>query len=144
MERFEHSGENVLKNFPDAAAKLDFLQETDDTPEQLVLAASRLILQMNLYLSDSQPDAVFIVGDRWELLPVAYSCFLRRIPVLHHSGGDMTQGSMDNQTRYALTNISSIHFVAIEQHEDRLLTHLVKSLGGFIKLVNLRLMLQHK
>ena len=122
LERFGHSGENILKDFPDAAAKLDFLQETDDTPEQLVLAASRLILQMNLYLSDSQPDAVFIVGDRWELLPVAYSCFLRRIPVLHHSGGDMTQGSMDNQTRYALTNISSIHFVAIKQHQDRLLT----------------------
>ena len=121
MLRFGNSKDNILRDFPDATSNLNFLYEGDDTPEEMVEAASRLMIQMNLHLDKSKPEAVFIVGDRWELLPVAYACFLRRIPILHHSGGDMTQGSMDNQTRYALTNLSSLHFVGIKQHKDRLL-----------------------
>ena len=121
LDRFGNSKDNILNDFPDASASLDFLLESDDAPGEMVEAASRLLVKINFHLERYKPEAVFLVGDRWELLPVAYACFLRRIPILHHSGGDMTQGSMDNQTRYALTNLSSLHFVGIQQHKDRLL-----------------------
>jgi UDP-hydrolysing UDP-N-acetyl-D-glucosamine 2-epimerase len=122
LKRFGHSKDKIQVEFPEALCMLDFLHSDKDLPSDLTEASGRLVTQMHNYLRNSKPDAVFIVGDRWELLPVAYTCFLNRIPVLHHSGGDMTQGSMDNQTRYALTNLSNLHFVGLEKHRDRLLS----------------------
>lgn len=122
LKRFGFSKNNIRAEFPEALCMLDFLYSDKDLPGDLTEASGRLVSQMHNYLRNSKPDAVFIVGDRWELLPVAYTCFLSRIPVLHHSGGDMTQGSMDNQTRYALTNLSNLHFVGLEKHRDRLLS----------------------
>lgn len=121
LKRYGNSFEEVKSEFQDAKAKLNFLSQMDDNPSQLVEASGRLVHQFNDYLDESAPDAVFIVGDRWELLPIAFATFLRRIPIMHHSGGDITQGSMDNQLRYSVTNLANLHFVAIDEHRRRLL-----------------------
>ncbi len=68
-----------------------------------------------------QPDLVFIIGDRWELLSVTSAATAARIPVVHHSGGDLTEGAIDNQVRFAVSQMSHLHFVAMQQHADRLL-----------------------
>ena len=44
-----------------------------------------------------------------------------RIPIIHHSGGDITHSSSDNQIRYSITNLSSFHFTATEEHKRRLI-----------------------
>ena len=121
LSRYGNSFEEVKSEFKDAKAKLNFLSQMDDNPSQLVDASGRLVQQFNDYLDESAPDAVFIVGDRWELLPIAFASFLRRIPLIHHSGGDITQGSMDNQLRYSVTNLANLHFVAIDEHRRRLI-----------------------
>jgi UDP-hydrolysing UDP-N-acetyl-D-glucosamine 2-epimerase len=64
---------------------------------------------------------VFVLGDRWEMLAVASAAAMLQVPIVHHSGGDITQGSADNQTRYALTTLSHLHLVALPEHRDRLL-----------------------
>jgi UDP-hydrolysing UDP-N-acetyl-D-glucosamine 2-epimerase len=121
LSRYGRSFEEVKSQFIEAKAKLNFLSQMDDNPAELVDASARLMHQFNDYLDDSAPDAIFIVGDRWELLPIAFASFLRRIPLIHHSGGDITQGSMDNQLRYSVTNLANLHFVAIDQHRRRLI-----------------------
>lgn len=58
------------------------------------------------------PDLLIIMGDRYELLSVASACILQSIPIAHISGGEITEGAIDEQIRHALTKISHLHFVA--------------------------------
>ncbi len=66
-----------------------------------------------------RPDILFLVGDRLELLPIAMAATAFRIPIAHHSGGDVTEGAIDNQVRHALTKLSHLHFVALPEHVAR-------------------------
>ncbi|OGW92351.1 MAG: UDP-N-acetyl-D-glucosamine 2-epimerase, UDP-hydrolysing [Omnitrophica bacterium RIFCSPHIGHO2_02_FULL_63_14] len=68
-----------------------------------------------------RPDLLLIVGDRFELLSVACAALPLAIPIAHVSGGDATEGLIDNQVRYAVTKLSHLHFVAMESHAQRLL-----------------------
>lgn len=99
----------------------DFLREIDDSPADLAAAYARAVDQFVQIFTQDRPERVFIVGDRWEMLAVASAASLLQIPIIHHSGGDITQGSADNQTRYALTTLSHIHLTALPEHSERLI-----------------------
>lgn len=57
-----------------------------------------------------QPDIVVVVGDRYELLPIVSAALLLRIPIAHISGGDITEGAIDDEVRNAVTMMSDLHF----------------------------------
>ena len=71
-------------------------------------------------LAALRPDILLVIGDRFEVMPAATSALLLEIPIAHVSGGDMTLGAIDNQVRFALSMMSSIHFVSHESHARRL------------------------
>lgn len=66
-----------------------------------------------------QPDAVILLGDRFEALAAAQSAFLQRIPVIHLHGGELTLGALDDAIRHAITKLSALHFVAHEDYARR-------------------------
>ncbi len=66
-------------------------------------------------LSDLSPDLLVILGDRYELLPICTSALIQGIPIAHISGGDVTEGAIDNQVRNAVTMMASIHFPGTEE-----------------------------
>lgn len=68
-----------------------------------------------------QKTIIFLVGDRWETLYIAYECLLLNLPVVHHSGGDITNGAFDNQIRDAITSLSDYHLTSNELHTKRLI-----------------------
>lgn len=70
---------------------------------------------------NSQKTIIFLVGDRWETLYIAYECLLLNLPVIHHSGGDITNGAFDNQIRDAITALSDYHLTSNELHSKRLI-----------------------
>ena len=70
---------------------------------------------------NSQKTIIFLVGDRWETLYIAYECLLLNLPVVHHSGGDITNGAFDNQIRDAITSLSDYHLTSNELHTKRLI-----------------------
>lgn len=98
-----------------------FLHESDDSPADLAAAYARATADFTRILTAQRPDYVFVIGDRWEMLAAVSVASLLQIPIVHHSGGDITQGSADNQTRYALTTLSHLHLTALPEHRDRLL-----------------------
>lgn len=71
-----------------------------------------------------KPDLLFIPGDRFEMLAAASAALPRRLPIAHLSGGDVTEGAMDEAIRHALTKMAHVHFVTNESAERR-----VKQLG---------------
>lgn len=68
-----------------------------------------------------KPDIIVVLGDRYELLPVCTSALLFNIPIAHISGGDITEGAIDNEIRNAVTMMSSLHFPEVESSANRII-----------------------
>ena len=60
-----------------------------------------------------KPDIIVVLGDRYELLPIVSTALVMRIPVAHISGGDVTEGAIDDEVRNAVTMMSSVHFPGV-------------------------------
>ena len=67
-----------------------------------------------------QPDVVMVLGDRYELLPIVSAALVMGIPVAHLSGGDVTEGAIDNEIRNAVSMMSAIHFPGVESSAENL------------------------
>lgn len=121
LERFGRTMDSIrAEGYPELEA-VEFLREGDSTDAEMAAAYSRAVEAFVRLLERDRPDGIFLVGDRWEMLAPATAASMLRIPIAHHSGGDITQGSADNQTRYVLSTLAHLHFTALEEHADRLL-----------------------
>lgn len=67
-----------------------------------------------------KPDMIVVLGDRYELLPIVGTALVMRIPVAHISGGDITEGAIDNEVRNAVTMMSALHFPGTEESAARI------------------------
>ncbi|RJF87091.1 UDP-N-acetylglucosamine 2-epimerase (hydrolyzing) [Oleomonas cavernae] len=67
-----------------------------------------------------KPDAVVLLGDRFELLTVATAATVLRLPIVHLEGGHVTQGAIDDSVRHALTKLSHLHFTAHADYAARI------------------------
>lgn len=72
-------------------------------------------------LSDLSPDLMVVLGDRYELLPICSAALVMRIPIAHISGGDITEGAIDDQIRNAVTMMSHLHFPGTESSAERII-----------------------
>lgn len=68
-----------------------------------------------------KPDIVVVLGDRYELIPIVTCANIAHIPVAHISGGETTEGALDDIFRHALTKLSQLHFTAIETYANRVI-----------------------
>ena len=66
------------------------------------------------------PDIVLIVGDRYEIFAAAAAAMAMNIPIAHISGGEITEGAMDEQIRHAITKLSHIHFPGVEIYAENI------------------------
>jgi UDP-hydrolysing UDP-N-acetyl-D-glucosamine 2-epimerase len=68
-----------------------------------------------------KPDILVLLGDRYEVMAAAQAALLARIPVAHISGGERTEGVVDEAIRHSLTKMSHLHFVAAERYRQRVI-----------------------
>ena len=66
-------------------------------------------------------DMVVILGDRFEVLAITQVCFIQRLKLCHISGGDVTEGAIDNAFRNSISQMSNYHLVTCEKSKDNLL-----------------------
>jgi UDP-hydrolysing UDP-N-acetyl-D-glucosamine 2-epimerase len=67
------------------------------------------------------PDAVVLLGDRYEMLAAAIAAFFLKIPIVHIHGGEVTHGAFDDTIRHAITKFSSVHCVAHAEYAARVI-----------------------
>jgi UDP-hydrolysing UDP-N-acetyl-D-glucosamine 2-epimerase len=83
------------------------------------------------------PDAVVLLGDRYEMLAAAIAAFFLGIPIVHIHGGEVTHGAFDDTIRHAITKFASVHCVAHDEYAARVIrlgeqpdaVHVVGALG---------------
>jgi len=66
-----------------------------------------------------RPDAVVLLGDRYEVLAAAQAALVATIPIAHIGGGECTTGAFDESIRHAMTKLSALHFVSTETYRNR-------------------------
>lgn len=70
-------------------------------------------------LARHRPEALVVVGDRFETAAAALAATLARVPLVHLHGGEETEGAIDNALRHAITKLSHLHLVSHPAHRDR-------------------------
>jgi UDP-N-acetylglucosamine 2-epimerase (non-hydrolysing) len=85
----------------------------DDTSAlgQLALGP-KLSGNMAELIQRSQPDAVVVLGDRWELLYVVPAVVVSGVRLVHLHGGEVTEGALDERVRHAVTKLADQHCVS--------------------------------
>ena len=66
------------------------------------------------------PDALVLLGDRYELLSAATAAFFLKVPIVHLHGGEVTHGAFDDAIRHTISQYAHIHAVAAPEYRDRL------------------------
>ena len=67
------------------------------------------------------PDLLLILGDRYEMLAVASTALIYKIPIAHLHGGEITEGAFDDAIRHAISKMSHLHFTSTEAYRDRVI-----------------------
>ena len=68
-----------------------------------------------------RPDIVIVLGDRFEILAAVQAAFIAGISVGHISGGEVTEGAVDDAIRHCISKMSRYHFVAAETYRNRVI-----------------------
>ena len=92
-----------------------------DSPAGMAKSVGLGVLAFTDAFDALQPDVVVVLGDRFEMLAVAQAAFLTGFPVAHISGGEVTEGAIDDAVRHAITKLSHYHFVAAEAYRKRVI-----------------------
>ena len=83
---------------------------------------NKLQKKVNLFLKKRKIDLVFLSSDRFETFAFAISTYLRKTPIIHYEGGDITEGgALDDNIRHAITKISNIHLTSNKDSQKRIL-----------------------
>lgn len=72
-------------------------------------------------LKQLTPDLLIILGDRYEMLSLASTALIYRIPIAHIHGGELTEGAYDDAIRHSITKMSVLHFTSTEAYRKRVI-----------------------
>ena len=68
-----------------------------------------------------RPDIVILLGDRFEIFVAAQAAMVARIPIAHISGGEITEGGIDDSIRHGISKMALYHFVSAESYRRRVI-----------------------
>ena len=82
---------------------------------------STILNKSSILLNKNKPDYIILLGDRLEIMSIALSAFILKIPIIHISGGEKTNGSLDDIYRHTISKVSNLHLVSEKPYLKRLL-----------------------
>lgn len=116
-------GETVheIEQDTDIAACIDaWLSVFVETPEPVAETIARTVQAFDAYFAGAAPDAVLLLGDRYEIFAAAAAAAARHIPLAHISGGDVTRGAADDWYRHCISQMAALHFPSNTESAARL------------------------
>lgn len=92
-----------------------------DRKDDIARAAGAAISSFTSYFFENRPDLLVVLGDRYEIFSAVFSAALLGIPIAHISGGDTTEGAIDEFLRHSITKMSYLHFTGCEDSRRRVI-----------------------
>lgn len=94
---------------------------SSDTPVSISKCMGLTMISFAEYFDVSRPDALLVLGDRYETLAVCCAALNARIPIIHMYGGETTEGAVDEAVRHSITKMSALHFTSTEAYRNRVI-----------------------
>lgn len=92
----------------------------DDSPARVGMAMGAAVTGFAQALDRLRPDVLVVLGDRFDMMPAVVAALPLTVPVAHISGGELTEGVIDDCIRHAVTKLSHLHFPAMPEYARRL------------------------
>jgi UDP-hydrolysing UDP-N-acetyl-D-glucosamine 2-epimerase len=92
-----------------------------DTPQAISKSIGLGVISFSQTYSRTRPDLLLVMGDRFESLAAVVAAMPYTIPVAHISGGEITEGVIDDAIRHSITKMSHLHFVTMNEYRDRII-----------------------
>lgn len=112
--------EEIQKDGVTIDRKIEILLSSD-TSIAVSKAMGLALISFAEYFDESKPDALLVLGDRYETLAVSCAAMNAQIPIIHLYGGETTKGAIDEAIRHAITKMSYLHFTAAEEYRKRVI-----------------------
>ncbi len=112
-------------------AKIEMLLASD-TESSICKSMGLCQLSISDIFKQLSPDILIVLGDRYELLPVCSAALIYNIPIAHISGGDITEGAIDNCIRNAVTQMSTYHFPGTKESAERIVRMIGSSSNVYV------------
>jgi len=119
-KEFGHTIDEIVKDDFHVSQTVEMLLSSDTT-SSIGKSLGLGILGFVDCLSQLSPDIIFIVGDRYEIYAAAIAAMVMNVPIAHASGGEITEGAIDEQIRHAITKMSHIHFTTENRNSNIIL-----------------------
>lgn len=89
-------------------------------PLSMAKTSGLLMCELANVINHANVDAIFIVGDRYEMLAAANAASVMNIPIIHSMGGEVT-GTIDELMRHAITKLSHLHLASCDDARERII-----------------------
>lgn len=99
---------------------IEILSEENDE-RAVVNAMGKEMIAFGEIFQREKPDMLLVVGDRYEILPACQCALIFGVPIAHISGGEITEGAIDDSIRHAVTKLSHLHFPGCEVYRQRII-----------------------
>ena len=119
-EKFGNTLTEIEGDGFDVAERVD-MELGEDTPVSKARSMGLGLSRMAEAFARVRPDAIMVLGDRYEILAAVSAAAMLNIPVIHLEGGHLTEGAIDDAFRHAITKLSHLHFTAIEDYRARII-----------------------
>lgn len=119
MKEYGETFKEVEKDF-NVIEKID-IEIANSNNYDVLHSMSLAIEKFAKFFLNNKYDAVMLLGDRYEILPVAIASAINNIPLIHIHGGEKTLGNYDEFIRHSITKMSKLHLVATDEYRNRVI-----------------------
>lgn len=115
-----HTIKQIQQDGYEIAEQIEVLLSSD-TPQGISKSMGIAVMSFAQAFERFCPNILVVTGDRFEMHAAALAALPFKIPVAHVSGGELTEGAIDDALRHSLTKLSHLHFPATEEYGRRIL-----------------------
>lgn len=118
--KFGETYKEIEKDGITINAKVD-LGDLEDSKKSMAGQVAMALSGVSEALVRLAPDAVVVLGDRYEILGAAQAAFFNSVPLIHLHGGEVTEGAIDDVIRHCITKLSNYHVTSTEAYRKRVI-----------------------
>lgn len=120
MDTYGHTIDEILAAGFEVDARVP-MPDAGDSPEKRAEAMGVCLGGTAAALGRLKPDALLLLGDRYEMMAVASAAAVMGIPIIHLHGGEISEGAVDDSLRHAITKLSTLHLTATDEYRRRVI-----------------------
>ncbi len=94
---------------------------SSDTEVGTIKSIGLALISYSEIIRRLKPDLTVLLGDRFETFAFAIASYYSKVRICHIHGGEITEGSLDDNIRHSISKLSHYHFTSLEEYRKNLI-----------------------